>query len=249
MELEQSKQKVKLGNAGRFIQAYNRIDHSLRAQYNFKRGQSFGDIIRRCTSINSIVRKFEDTLIDYARLRNAIIHGSDEYVIAEPHDDVLENMEKIAELICTPPLVINTVCRKDILIVQADESVSSVISKIYDSGYSNIPVYKGDSFLGVANGQRLIDKIGEVIYKGKSVDDYLQRTTIEEAVKEELAKSAYYELVDSDITIDQALNKFYSNRKLLALILTKNGNKNEPAIGIVTVGDIMDLNVLMDNYK
>ena len=71
------------GNASRFIDAYNKIDHSLRAQYNLKRGQSFADVVRRCAELNSIVRKFEDLLIDYARLRNAIVHSSyDDMIIS-----------------------------------------------------------------------------------------------------------------------------------------------------------------------
>ena len=131
-----------VSNSKKFIEAYNKIDHNLRAQYNFKRGQSFGDMIRRCSALNSIVRKFEDVLIDYSRLRNAIIHNENEdYVIAEPHDDVVEKIEKIAELICTPPLVINTVCNKAILTVDAKDSVGKVLGKMYKSSYSNLPIY------------------------------------------------------------------------------------------------------------
>ena len=70
-------------NATRFINAYNTIDQTLRAVYNFKRNMSFNDMIRRAVPLNSIVRRYEDKLIDYARLRNAIIHNSnDEMVIA-----------------------------------------------------------------------------------------------------------------------------------------------------------------------
>lgn len=242
--------EVQVGNARRFIDAYNKIDRSLRFQYNFKRGQSFGDMIRRCTSINSIVRKFEDVLIDYSRLRNAIIHGgNDDFVIAEPHNDVLDKIEKIADLICTPPLVINTVCRKDILVVKDTESVASVLSKIYSSTYSNLPVYSKDCLVGIANGQRLVDKIGEAVSKGLSIDDFISKNKIGDLVSSNVVDQNFYQLVGADITIDQALNMFYANRKLLVLLVTKTGSYHEPALGIVTVGDIMDLNVIMDNYK
>ncbi len=237
-------------NAKRFINAYNKIDHALRAQYNFKRGQSFGDMVRRCTAINSIVRKYEDILIDFSRLRNAIIHnGNDEFVIAEPHEDVTLKMEKIAELISKPPLVINTVCRKDLIICNGDESVANVLAKMYESGYSNIPVYKNNRFEGMANAQKLINTIGEICYMGKSMDELLKTTTILDAINYQKSTSVYYELVSADITIDQALNKFFANRKLLALLITKNGEPDQAAIGIVTVGDIMDINMIMDNYK
>lgn len=244
---QQNEQK---SNAQRFINAYNQIDHSLRAQYNFKRGQSFGDMIRRCTSINSIIRKFEDVLIDYSRLRNAIIHsGNEGFIIAEPHDDVTENMEKIAELICTPPLIINTVCRKDIMFAKSDDTVEYVLKLIYDSGFSNIPVYENSSLVGMVNGQRLVNHLGKQAFSGKSLDDYVKSTTIIEALNNAEDQSKYYELVSAETTIDQALNLFYAQRKLVALLVTKTGKLNEPALGIVTVGDIIDLNAIMDNYK
>ena len=239
-----------ISNAKKFIEAYNRIDHNLRAQYNFKRGQSFGDMIRRCSALNSIVRKFEDVLIDYARLRNAIIHNENEdYVIAEPHDDVVEKIEKIAELICTPPLVINTVCNKAILSVEADETVGDVVKKIYESSYANLPCYKDGKLVGMVISQKLTARIGQEVAKGKSVDAFLKNTSIYEVIMQDTSANIYYSIESVNLTIDQALNLFYSNRKLIAILISKTGSVNEPALGIVTVADIMDLNAIMDNYK
>ena len=220
------------------------------AQYNFKRGQSFGDMIRRCSALNSIVRKFEDVLIDYARLRNAIIHNENEnYVIAEPHDDVVEKIEKIAELICMPPLVINTVCNKAILSVEAEESVGEVMRKIHESSYSNLPCYKEGKLVGMAISQKLADRVGEEVAKGKSVDAFLNNTTIYEVISQDKSPDVYYTVQPVTLTIDQALNLFFSNRKLIAILLSKTGGIGEHVLGIVTVADIMDLNAIMDNYK
>ena len=39
-------------------------------------------------------------MIDYGRLRNAIIHHSrEDMIIAEPHEDIVQKFEKIEELI------------------------------------------------------------------------------------------------------------------------------------------------------
>ena len=61
-------------NAERFLTAYNVIDYSLRTIYDFKRSMSFSDVVRRSVVLNSVVRKYEEDLIDFGRLRNAIIH-------------------------------------------------------------------------------------------------------------------------------------------------------------------------------
>lgn len=248
MKKDSEKPVVEIGNATRFIDAYNKIDHSLRAQYNLKRGQSFADIIRRCASLNSIVRKFEDLLVDYARLRNAIIHSSyEDFVIAEPRTDVVEQMEKIAELICTPPLAITTACRKDLLSVQSDTSLIDVIGYIGSSGYSNLPVYENGALIGVANGQKLINVLGEQVNNKVDICQFINTTKIGDVIQK-YQNDNYYVVVSAKLTIEEALNLFYTNRKLLAILITKTGNYKEPALGIITVSDIIDLNAMLDNF-
>ena len=88
---------MKKSNADRFIAAFNDIDYSLRTIYDFKRSTSFSDIVRRSVVLNSVVRKYEEDLIDFGRLRNAIIHnGNSKYTIAEPHTEIVEKIEKLA---------------------------------------------------------------------------------------------------------------------------------------------------------
>ena len=56
---------MKQSNAERFLTAYNNIDYGLRTIYGFKRSMSFSDVVRRSVVLNSVVRKYEDDLIDY----------------------------------------------------------------------------------------------------------------------------------------------------------------------------------------
>ena len=170
-------------NSERFIDAYNLIDHSLRVQYNIKRSMSFSQLIRKAVGLNSVIRKYEDLLVDYGRLRNAIIHqNSVETIIAEPNDKAVEELEKIAELISTPPTVIETIARKNIICVDDDTSVKKTIELISKTGYSNIPIYKDGVLIGVANGKRIIDRLGEEIYKKNNIDDFLEGGAVNEDI-------------------------------------------------------------------
>ena len=167
-------------NATRFINAYNLIDHELRVQHDFRRSMSFSEMIRKAVSLNFIVRKYEDQLIDYGRLRNAIIHKSnDEFIIADPHNSVVEEMEKIADLISAPPKVWDKVCKKDVVTVQYDVPLKRVIELIYTTSFSNLPVYKNNGLIGVANGQKILDVLGEQITKGVDINEFLNQTKIE----------------------------------------------------------------------
>lgn len=234
--------------AERFINAYNTIDHELRTRHNFRRSMSYSDMIRRAVVQNYVVRKYEDELIDFGRLRNAIIHKSnDEYIIAEPHEDVVLQFEKIAKLISAPPKVWNTICKKDVMTVQYDVSLKKVIELIYTSSFSNLPIYKNGGLIGVANGQKILNVLGEQVSKGSDINEFITKTKIEEVVNQ-FSNGKYYEVMPMDITIEQALNLFYENRKLLIIILTKTGSMEEVPLGILTTGDIMDMNALLEKF-
>ncbi len=237
-----------LSNAKRFINAYNQIDYALRVQHNFKRSMGFSDMIRRAVSVNHIVRKYEDNLIDFGRLRNAIIHGSnDEVLIAEPHEDVVLQIEHIERLITTPPKVLDILSEKDVFTVSFDLSIKDVIKKMSSSKFSNLPVYKNGELIGVANGQKILNVIGEYLLAGYDLDEYLEKNSIEEVVKIP-SENNYYMVLNSSATIDKVLEEFLANRKLLAIIITKTGTMNEPPLAIITSTDYMVLNKIMENY-
>ena len=239
--------KENLTNAERFVKAYNAIDQSLRQRHNIRRSLSFSDMIRKTVVVDYIVRKYEDQLIDYGRLRNAIIHNSnDEFLIAEPHTDVVEEFEKIASLVSAPPKVFDTVCTKEVFTVEHSTNLYDVIKLIYSSSYSNIPVYKNGGVIGVANGQKILDYIGKHLNYGIDIDDFLKNTTIEKFVKDQVSDTKYFEVCDMDLTVEKALNLFFQNRKLLMIILTPNGMLQEMPIGLITPTDIMDLNKVIE---
>lgn len=240
----------KKSNATRFVFAYNTIDQTLRARHNIRRSLSFAEMIRKTVVMDYIVRKYEDELIDYGRLRNAIIHkSSDDFLIAEPHDDVVDQFEKIAELIAAPPKVFNTVCTKDVFTVEHTTSLLNVMKIMFSSTFSNIPVYKNGGVIGVANGQKILDYLGKIVTEmpEQDMDDFLRDTTIETFVKETSDdNNKCFEVCDIDLTVEKALNLFFQNRKLLMIILTQNGMLEEAPLGLITPTDIMDLNKFID---
>ncbi len=235
-------------NAVRFIDAYNKIDYALRVQHNFKRSLSFSDMIRKAVVQNHIVRKYEDDLIDFGRLRNAIVHKSnDKFLIAEPHTDVTEKIEKIARLITTPPKVIETDCVHDVFTISYDVPVQSAIEIMAQTSYSNIPVFKDGVLIGVANGQKIIDAFGKFLLDGGDDTEFLQHKKIEEIVSQP-TNTQYYAVASIDVTIEDVMNMFFTNRKLLCIILTKNGKMGETPVGIITSSDFMELNKIIENY-
>ena len=246
MECRMKKEKT-LTNAQRFITAYNEIDHSLRSIYGFKRSLTFSDVIRKAVQFNSVIRKYEETLIDYARLRNSIVHSNNSnYIIAEPHDDVVEEMEMIARLISTPPRALDKACRKNVVCINCDSSVKQAIELLASAEFSNVPVYRGSNLLGVANASRLMRTIGKKLLENIDINDYINKTCICDALEED--NKNYYKVADKNLTIEQALNMFFIERKLVAIIITANGTSEEKPLGIITDADVLDMNEILENY-
>ncbi len=234
-------------NAQRFISAYNSIDYTLKSRYNFSRSMGFSDVIRKTVSLNYIVRKNEDVLIDYGRLRNAIVHNNDEFIIAEPHDNVVENIERLEKLITAPPKALDFV-RRDVLTVESNKTMYEVITLMSNSKYSNIPVYDKEGLIGIANGQKILDSFGQFLLSGGKADVFLNNVKIEDMLSR-IENSNYYDVAPIDITIEEALDAFHANSKLLAILITKTGSSKEMPLGIITGSDAMEMNKILDQYS
>ena len=239
---------MKKTNAERFLTAYNNIDYGLRAIYNFKRSMSFSDVVRRSVVLNSVVRKYEDDLIDFGRLRNAIVHqGNHKFIIAEPHDDIVEKIERLSNLITEPPLAIDMVGNKEVLTIEDTITIAEAIELIYRTGYSNLPAYNGEKLVGIINGRKLINVVGEKISEGVNIDVYLRNTPISEILNK-MGDDYYYMLADQKLTIDSAMNSFENNRKLLIILITRDGKDTGKPLKIISSVDIIDMKKILDVY-
>lgn len=237
-----------VSNAERFIKAYNTIDYSLRTIYDFKRSLSFSDVVRRSVVLNAVVRKYEEDLIDFGRLRNAIIHqGNSKYIIAEPHDDIVDKIEKIAQLISEPPEVIDTVGNKEVITISHDMNLGKAIELIYRTGYSNLPVYNVDHLIGILNGRKLINLIGQTISEGKNLQEFIDNTTVGDIISQ-MGDDYYFMIADEKLTVDEAMNHFENNRKLLIILITKEGKDTGKPLRIVSSADIIDMKRILDVY-
>lgn len=239
---------VPKSNATRFLSAFNNIDYAIKTRYNFNRSMGFSEAVRKAVALNYTVRKYEDDLIGYGRLRNAIVHDNNDYIIAEPHDDVVEKIEKIEKILTTPPCALDVVARRDVLSVSSQKSMKEVICLIASSGYSNLPVVgKDGQIIGIANGQKILDAFGKFLLSGGKSETFLNSVKIEDMLSK-VENSDYYAFANKDVTVEQALDMFHHNSKLLAILVTHNGGAKEKPLGIMTAADVMKMNKILENY-
>lgn len=239
---------VKKTNSMRFLSAFNSIEYTIKTRYNMNRSMGFSEAVRKAVAFNFTIRKYEDDLISYGRLRNAIVHDNGEYVIAEPHVEVVEKIEKIERLLTTPPKALEVVARRDVLSVHSSKSMREVITLIASSNYSNLPVFNDENeIIGIANGQKMLDSFGKFLLSGGNETAFLDSVKIEDMLSK-LENSNYYAFANKEVTVEQALSLFHQNSKLLAVLVTENGGAKEKPLGIMTGSDVLKMNKILENY-
>jgi hypothetical protein len=94
-------------NADRFIKAFNEIEQHLRRQTGRVVRHPFPEVVRVAAATNSVVRRYKDELLQYAHLRNAIVHeqGTDSIFIADPREAACFGIEDLRDKILCPKVL------------------------------------------------------------------------------------------------------------------------------------------------
>ncbi|WP_144789240.1 CBS domain-containing protein [Lysinibacillus fusiformis] len=229
-------------NSDRFLTAFNRIDHRLRDIVGIKDFTPFYRLIDQAKKKEVLVKKYEDDLRSYADLRNAIVHHrtSINYVIAEPHTDVVERIEYIDATLAKPMLV-GQMFRKRVLVFQENDSLKHVLKVIHQRKYTQFPVYLNKQFRG------LITTVGITNWLASKIGgDYLPKgiPTLHDILMHEKNR-VNYKFVSRYITIYEAEEIFKlgveRGRRFEALLITEHGKPHQKLIGIITPLDIVKI--------
>lgn len=84
-------------NAERFLDIFNLIEKHLKSEFNNGYYIPFGDLVRKASAKEGVIKRFREDLFVYSDLRNVMVHNSriNGRIIAEPLDDVIEKIESI----------------------------------------------------------------------------------------------------------------------------------------------------------
>ncbi|MFD1335033.1 CBS domain-containing protein [Oceanobacillus iheyensis] len=226
-------------NSERFITAFNRIDKALKSQLQ-KKEMGFSRAVRVLSDSNATIKRYYDDLLEFAELRNAIIHNRIDvsYAIAEPHDTIVERIEKIEEDFTSPKQVKNAFI-KQVVTFQLKDSVQKLLQVVRDRGLTKLPIYEHQDFKG------LITHKGIARWIANSMNDSQQITdaTAEDILQYE--KSDNHLFISEEMSVYEAAEVFSEQvgkgNRLAALLITKTGKEDEKLVGIITNWDIMEI--------
>lgn len=224
----------------RFEVAFNQIQDSLENLLKiYNRG--FTDLVRLGSTKHKIIKEFYDELLQYAKLRNAIVHDKIElgYYIAEPHEKVVQRIEHIAKVLSKPNYVLKIATEK-VTYFQADDPITKVIQEMKNHSYSKFPIYRNNECIGLLKARTIVKWMADHLDNGnfeissaKVRDVYLNGSE-----NQILFVPKSFNIFDVEDLFEQA---HLEHKKIEMAIITENGKRNETPLGVVTPWDLIEI--------
>ncbi|NLK07150.1 MAG: CBS domain-containing protein [Firmicutes bacterium] len=226
----------------RFIMAYNKIDRQLQKRAGIEGYMGFSQLVRRVARKDTMIAQFEDDLLEYAELRNAIVHELVEpaRVIAEPHASVVEHIEQIAKILEQPPLIIPRF-QGEVTVVKDCDPILHVMDLIREHGYTQFPVYdETGRFKGLLTDRCLARWL---TFEFEKLVTGAEHTSVAEVMQYDKAQGANVAFLSPHATVFDAYREFERHmtqdyHRLEAILITPKGRKDEPLLGIITPWDM-----------
>ena len=95
---------------------------------------------------------------------------------------------------------------------------------------------------------RIIKELGTVIERGGDIDAFASQTPVVQIVRES-DLFTYYKYLSKNDTLQDILDAFEENKKLLAVLVSENGREGERVENIVTPADLVQVNKILEDYR
>ncbi|NLW29578.1 MAG: CBS domain-containing protein [Erysipelothrix sp.] len=226
----------------RFLYAFSIIESVFKSWNDSKNNISFSNYVHRYSKRNDIIRQYRDNLLEYSQLRNAIVHdrAGNNSVIAEPHESVVKEIEHIAKMLTKPPLI-KDIPLKDIVVCQIDDDFSSVLKKMSEHGFSQMPVLDGVMVVNVLDSSMALHYLYNHVNENNQID--LKYVKVRDVV--EMDRTEHFKLVYEDETIHDVISLFQVQQEkgsaLRAIVVLNNESRRKGPIAIITVKDLPKL--------
>lgn len=240
MSENQSKQST--NRSVPFLAAFNNIESHLRSVLGAKRSDSFWWMVDRARDRHMLSARQAEVLKDYGNLRNAISHGryNDGEPIAEPHPQVVKEIQNLENLLTNPPAAIDILGQHSVETLSSADTISQALELIRTKKYSQIPIYDSGKFTALLTTNVITHWVAADLADNNKLD----AQTIEEVLKfgEPMDRAVFIpRTAGAQEALDAATEPGKDGVHPFAVILTENGKPNEKPLRIITLTDLGEL--------
>ncbi|HXG68999.1 MAG TPA: CBS domain-containing protein [Gemmatimonadaceae bacterium] len=225
-------------NSAKFLNAFAAVEKLLRNIGGSDRRVPFYQMVDAAAMRSALVANKRDDLKEFADLRNAITHerrGGE--VIAEPHDRIVAELQRLEDTLANPPRVVPTFA-KLVRTLDLEAPIDKVLSFFVPRNFSQVPVVSDGHLVGLlttntvsrwlaSHAKRQVVDVTE-----HKVSDALRQT---EHVGNWTLMSRTALLADVVSAFDTAES---GGKRLDAVLITHAGKVTEARLGIVTIHDM-----------
>jgi hypothetical protein len=227
----------------RFLAAFNDIEELFRSKLGVGPHVDFAQLERDYGDKCRLPGQYRRDLGAFRELRNAMVHGRyfGNRPIAEPVPEVVDAIERLRDLLVSPPNALAVLGRRDVCVARPDEPIRTALEHVRRFDYSQLPVYEGSEYIGILTTNTIARWLAQQLslYGG-----YAQ----EESTAQVLGFSEPQEralLVSRAITAAEAIHKLShggaNGTPVTALIVTDRGLSSEKPLRVIAVADLPPL--------
>lgn len=231
-------------NSEIFIELFTEIEQRLKTICNDEFTSNFSELLAKARGKSGVVNRYASDLKEFAQLRNAIVHTRRQnFIIAEPHDDVVSEVIHIHKLLSSPPKV-SSVMKHNPFTVFPETPISVVLNTFAEKGFMRCPVVEQGRIVCLITAKTISRWITSIKQDRIEVNNTPVRKLVPFA-----DKSDYMVIAENDdiATLLALFNE--SIRKgsyLQAALVTQSGEPQSKLVGIVTPSD---LPLIMEKLK
>ncbi|UOQ47702.1 CBS domain-containing protein [Gracilibacillus caseinilyticus] len=227
--------------SARFEAAFNQI-HDKLCDYAQEQNNhsSFTEVLTKAKYHHAVIEQYYHILKQCSKLRNAMVHRKikEDFYIAEPHEQVVKEIEQLAAILTEPPLAV-TIASKPVEFFELKSTVPKLFDCLQEKGYSQYPIYQENKFVGLLTDGEIANTV--IRHMDQLPEDKEQ--TIGDLF--EITKEENVAIVGSDATVMDVEVLFQAHLqkgiKLEAILLTETGSAAELPVGIISSWDLIRL--------
>lgn len=223
--------------AEQFLNSFNRIEKWIRMTLEASATMGFSEMTRRLAKRNPQVAQYEEDLLQFAQLRNAIVHekiGND-FVIAEPNEWAITRIQKIEHELLEPEKVLPKYAKK-VTGFEMDLPMLELFKIVASKRYSQFPIYDRGIFKGLITIRGIGLWAAIESLKGPIHSEHRQARELLLGNQ----KKINYRFVSKDAYVYEIREYFRKQPTLEAVLITKDGSPDGNLLGIVRPRDIQE---------
>ncbi len=231
-------------NSTTFIDLFTEIEQKLREICDDRYHAGFAELVRRTRDTNPVIQRHANDLREFAELRNAITHTRREnFIIAEPHDDIVKEIRKIRNLLHNPPRLSSIPMDKPYFATPSTP-VMDMLRTFAEKGFVRCPVVDRNQVVCLITAKTLAKWLTESIVANSDINSAKVSQLIPFTNPRDFA------IVSAYVDILSVYNMYKRSMKdgnyLQSIIITENGSAGSPLIGLFTPSDLPKLVEILD---